>query len=131
MLGAVSLFSGLKEKQLKTIVNAGKELSYDAGRVIVKEGDMGVGFYLILDGKVEVRRGTKILSKLGAGQFFGEMALVDKQRRSADVVAMAPTKCYGLTAWGFAGLVRSQPEIALNMLRELIARLRQTDQLTE
>ncbi len=131
MIRGASLFSGLKEKQLKTIVDAGKELSYEAGRVIVKEGEMGVGFYLILDGSVEVRRGTRVLSKLGTGQFFGEMALLDRQPRSADVVATSPTKCYVLTAWAFAALVRSQPEMALNMLRELTARLRKIDELTE
>jgi CRP/FNR family transcriptional regulator, cyclic AMP receptor protein len=131
MVGKVSLFSGLKEKQLKAIANAGKELSYADGRLIVKEGDMGVGFYLILDGKVEVRKGSKVLSKLGARQFFGEMSLVDKQPRSADVVATAPTKCYVLTAWAFSALVKSHPEIALNMMQELVARLRKTDQVSE
>ena len=131
MIRGVLLFSGLKDKQVKSIANAGKELSYQVGQVIVREGEMGVGFFLILDGKVEVRKGTRVLSKLGTGQFFGEMALLDRQPRSADVVATAPTNCYGLTAWAFEALVRSQPEIALNMLKELTARLRKSDEITE
>ena len=77
------------------------------------------------------RSGTKILSKLGSGQFFGEMALLDRQPRTADVVAIVPTKCFGLTAWAFAAIVRSNPEIALNMLKEITARLRKLDELTE
>src|SRR5437867_2830665 len=131
MIGKVSIFSGLKDKQLRAIANAGKELAYTPDRVIVKEGEMGVGFYLILDGKVEVRRGSRVLSKLGTGQFFGEMALVDKQPRSADVIATAPTRCYVLTAWAFSALIKSHPEIAINMMQELVVRLRKTDQFTE
>ena len=84
-----------------------------------------------MDGKVEVRKGAKVVSKLGTGEFFGEMALLERQPRSADVVATAPTRCYGLTAWAFTGLVKSRPEIALNMIHELSSRLRRTTQFTE
>jgi len=131
MVGRAPLFSGLKGKQLKTIVSAGQELSYEPGRIIVKEGEMGAGFYLILDGSVEVRKGNKVLSKLTAGQFFGEMALLDRNPRSADVVVTSPTRCYGLTPWAFTAILRSNPQIALNLLKELIVRLRKSNEFTE
>ena len=93
---------------------------------------MGVGFYLIIDGNVEVRRKGKVLSELGSGQFFGEMALIDNRLRSADVVATAPTTCLALTAWSFIGLVRSEPNIAVGVMKELVKRLRGTNRtLTE
>src|SRR5512136_2797564 len=90
-LAAVSFFSGLNQKQLKVMAGSGKELFYESGETIVEEGTMGVGFYLILDGKVEVREGSKTLAVLSKGQFFGEMSLIDEQPRSADVVAVQPT----------------------------------------
>jgi CRP-like cAMP-binding protein len=124
MLDSVPFFSGLGEKKRKAIATQGKELSYRAGDVIVDEGTTGVGFYLILDGKAEVRKGSRTLATLGKGQFFGEMSLIDEQPRSADVVAVASTRCWALTSWAFAGLVKAYPDIALQMLKEMVKRLR-------
>jgi CRP/FNR family cyclic AMP-dependent transcriptional regulator len=124
LLGSVPFFSGLDEKKLKTIAAQGKELTYKEGGTIVDEGTMGVGFYLILDGKAEVRKGAKLLATLGKGQFFGEMSIIDEKPRSADVVAVAPTRCWALTSWAFGSLVKSHPEIALMMLKEMVKRLR-------
>ncbi len=124
LLGAVPFFSGLDDKKRKQIASQGKELSYKAGDRIVDEGSMGIGFYLILDGKAEVRKGGKVLATLGKGQFFGEMSLIDEQPRSADVVAASPTTCWALTAWAFTAIMKTNPEIALSMLKELVKRLR-------
>lgn len=126
LLRSVPLFSGLKEKQVKTILDAGKELHFEAGKRIVAEGEEAVAFYLVVDGTVEVRSRNKVLSQLGKGDFFGEMALIDKQPRSADVVAVTPVTCFGLTSWAFLGLIRSEPDIAINLMRELVRRLRGT-----
>jgi CRP-like cAMP-binding protein len=126
MLGAVPIFSELNEKRRKSVASEGKELSYNAGDVIVGEGLTGLGFYLILDGKAEVRRGSRVLARLEKGQFFGEMSLIDKQPRSADVVAVAPTRCWVLTSWAFDGFVKTNPEVALAMLKEVVKRLRAT-----
>ena len=124
LLGTVPFFSGLDEKKRKSLVSQGKEMTYKAGDMIVREGAMGVGFYLILDGNAEVRKGDRILAALGRGQFFGEMSLIDELPRSADVIAVSPTKCWALTSWAFAGLVKTNPEIALQMLKEMVKRLR-------
>jgi len=124
MIRKVSLFSELSRKQLKGIAKTGTERSFDPGRAIVKEGETGVGFYLILDGKVEVRRNKKVLSTLTAGEFFGEMGLIDDQPRSADVVAVSPTTTFGLSAWAFSGIVTGNPDIALKMMKVLVSRLR-------
>lgn len=132
MIRGVALFSGLNDKHLKGIANSGKEMSYKEGRTIVKEGEDGIGFYLVLDGKVEVRKGAKVLSNMGAGDFFGEMSLLDGKPRSADVVAVAPTVCFGMTSWSFTALVKANPDIAVNMMKVLVARLRGTSNaLTE
>ena len=124
MLRSVPLFSGLNDKQIKTIVGTGKQLQFAENTRIVKEGDAGVGFYLVLDGCAEVRHKGKVLSKLGRGDFFGEMSLLDKQPRSADVVSTSQVDCFGLTSWAFAGLLQTQPDIAVNMMKEFARRLR-------
>src|SRR5512136_1816956 len=105
MLQKAPLWSGLTEKELKVIARSFKELKYDSGEVIVRKGDGGVGFYLIADGTVEVRSDGKVLSKLGPGQFFGEMSILDNQPRSADVVALEPLRCVALTSGSFKSIV--------------------------
>src|SRR2546428_13273256 len=83
MLAEVPLFAGLKGKQIKSVASAfARERSYDAGEVIEKEGGSAVAFYLITGGSGEVRKGEKLVTKLGRGQVFGEMALIDKQPRA-------------------------------------------------
>jgi len=124
MIGKVSLFSGLSQKQLKSIGKSGAERKFEPGHVIVKEGETGVGFYLILDGKVEVRKKNKVLSTLSTNDFFGEMGLIDDQPRSADVVALSPTTTFCLSVWSFTGIVVGNPQIAIKMMKVIVARLR-------
>lgn len=126
MIGKVSLFSALKDKQLKSIAKSGKLVRFAEGQPIVKQGDSGVGFYLVLKGAVEVRKGKRVLSKMEEGGFFGEMSLLDHQPRSADVVATAPTECFVFSTWAFTGLLRADPDIGLKVMQELVRRLRST-----
>jgi CRP-like cAMP-binding protein len=127
MLNQTSIWSGLSSQDLHAIVKSAKDLRYDAGDVIVKKGERGLGFYLILEGSVEVKSGETLLSKLGRGQFFGEMSLIDNEPRSADVIAAEPSRCLVVTSWAFEMLVSNHPKIALKMVRELVRRLRDTD----
>jgi len=122
------LWSGLTEKELKIIARSFKELKYETGDVIVRKGEAGVGFYLIADGTVEVRSNGKVLSKLGPGHFFGEMSILDGQPRSADVVALEPSRCLALTSWSFKSIVSSHPKMALKLLQESVRRLRTNTQ---
>ncbi len=124
MIASVPFFGILDDKHRKALISQGKELSYKPGNTIVTEGSMGVGFFMILDGKAEVRKGNKVLATLTKGQFFGEMSLIDEQPRSADVVAVQPTKCWAITSWAFSALVKSYPEMSFAMLKETVKRLR-------
>jgi len=127
MLGSSAIFAGLKKGQLKSIARSSKERSFKSGDEIVREGDLGVGFYLILGGSAEVRRAGRVLTRLGRGQFFGEMGLLDQQPRSADVVALEETNCLVLSAPTFWSLVSTNPKIARTMVQELARRLRVTN----
>jgi len=128
MLQKAPLWSGLAERELKVIARSFKELKYATGDVIVRKGEAGIGFYLITDGTVEVRSDGRVLSKLGPGQFFGEMSVLDGQPRSADVVALEPSRCLALTSWSFKSIVSEHPKMALKLLQESVRRLRMTTQ---
>ena len=127
LLMQVPIFSSFDKKSLESLANSGAKKTHKSGEVIAKQGEKAVTFYLILDGSVEVRRGAKVLAKLGKGQFFGEMALFDEQPRSADVVAKEETTCFVLTSWSFAGMIAPNPKIAQAVIKELVRRLRETD----
>lgn len=127
MLQNTPLWSGLTKQDLKLVAKLSKERKFETGQPIVSKGDTGIGFYLILEGAVEVRSNRKTLSKLGPGQFFGEMSILDNQPRSADVVTVEPSRVLFLSAWSFKTLISDNPKIALKMLQEFVRRLRNTD----
>ena len=123
MLQKAPLWASLSEKELKLIARSFKELKYNSGQAIVSKGETGVGFYVIADGTVEVRSDGQVLAKLGPGQYFGEMSILDRQPRTADVVALEPSRCLALTAWTFESIVSTHPKMALKLLQESVRRL--------
>lgn len=127
MLERVPIFSGLTQKELRSIASSSKEKKFQSGQTMVSEGESGVGFFLIIEGRAEVRSGGKVLSRLEQGQFFGEMTLLDEQPRSADVVAVDPTKCLIFTVWEFHGMIRTYPKMAREIMKEMARRLRLTN----
>ena len=128
MLKKVPICSGLSEKELKSMVKLSRERRFESGDNIVRKGEEGVGFYLIIDGAVEIRSDGNTLSKLGPGQFFGEMSVLDRQPRSADVVAVEPSRCLVLNVLHFKSAISNNPEISLKLLQEFTRRLRATNQ---
>lgn len=127
----VRLFEDLDRKSLEAIANAAVEQSYAAGQDIVRQGDTGVGAFIIRSGKVEAfqDRGGKPhkLAEMKSGDVFGEMALLDEFPRSATVRAVEPTTCLGIQRWHFRGILESHPQIALALLPVLTRRLRNAE----
>ncbi len=126
-LGHVSILESLSQRQLKKLASWVKIVAFAEGETIVKRGAGGIGLFLILDGGAEVRRGSRGLAHLGAGQFFGEMSLFDDQPRSADVVATQPSKVAVLSKWEFWGFAEDEPKILRGVLEEMTRRLRETN----
>jgi CRP-like cAMP-binding protein len=124
LLKRVPLFSECTKRELDAIAKAVKEVSHREGHVIAREGDTGLGFFLITDGTADVSVGGKVRAALGPGDFFGEISLLDRGPRTATVTAATPITMLGLTAWTFRGLVEQHPSIALNMLKVVAERLR-------
>jgi CRP/FNR family transcriptional regulator, cyclic AMP receptor protein len=123
-LAAVPMFSGCTRKELAVIGRASKEVSHRAGTVIAREGERGIGLFLILEGECSVSIGGKEKGRLGPGDFFGEIALLDGGPRTATVTAVTDVRLLGVTEWVFRGLIAEHPSIALKTLESVAGRLR-------
>jgi CRP-like cAMP-binding protein len=100
------------------------DLAFPAGEYIVRQGQVGTGFYLITSGRVRVVRGSERLAHLGPGEFFGELSVLDQAPRMAHVIAEEPTTCLALASRDLTRLLEKHPRIALAMLRVVARRLR-------
>jgi CRP/FNR family cyclic AMP-dependent transcriptional regulator len=132
VLRRVPLFSGLSEMDLSGFAPVLRERRFPKGSVIMMQGERGDAVYLLAEGQVKVlligEDGREvILSVLGPGSFFGEMALLDDEPRSAHVVAMEDSLLLLLRREDFQARLRSSPDVALGLLRELSQRLRRAD----
>lgn len=127
-LREVAIFRGLDEKELHRIVEVGKEVRFAPGKVVAEQDGGAAGFHLILDGEVSVDVSGRERARLGPGQYFGEMSLIDGKPRSATVKAEAPTTTFALTSWQFLPLLDEYPSISRALLVELSGRLRRVEQ---
>jgi len=122
VLKEVPLFAGMSSRHLRRIQARAKR--YGPGETIVREGDPGNAFYVILDGKVRVDPPKAASVALTAGDVFGEMALLDGAPRSADIVAESEVTVMVIGRAAFQKLLRSEPQMVAVLLRTLAARLR-------
>ena len=123
-LAQVPLFSGCSQKDLQTIARVVKDIDHSKGTVIAREGEPGIGLFIISAGTAEVTIGGTKRSSLGPGEFFGEIALLDGGPRTATVTATSDVKLLGLTEWVFRGLMQEHPTIAVKTLQAMAGRLR-------
>jgi CRP-like cAMP-binding protein len=126
-LKRVPLFRELPTKSLERIAASAMPVSYRAGEVVFRQGDPGVGFFVVLGGRVSVSLDGKEVAQLPAGGFFGEMSLLDDCPRSATVTAVHDTHCLEVKRADFLRELRSQPDVALEMLAILSKRIRDLD----
>lgn len=123
-LRKVALFSSLTDRALGAIAANAEVIEYGQGQYIVRQKQIGTGFYLIVRGRARVVRGSDELAVLGPGNFFGELSVLDQSPRMAHVVAIEPTVCLALASWDFIQLLERNPKIAVAMLGEMARRLR-------
>jgi len=123
-LAEVPLFEGLPKRHLRRIAKLARVRRFAAGAPLVRSGDAGRSFFVLLDGNAKVvRRGARP-RRLGMGDYFGEMALLDGAPRSADVVADGEVLALTIDRSGFTKLLGAEPTLAQTLLRTLAARLR-------
>jgi CRP-like cAMP-binding protein len=126
-LSRVPLFAKLSKKELKRIAGQMSERTFSAGETITAEGEGGVGFFVIEDGDATVTVKGGQVGTLGPGDYFGEIALIDKGPRSATIVADTEMRCRGMTSWEFRPMVQENSEMAWPLLEALVGRLRETE----
>ncbi len=126
-LAQVQMFSSLTKKELRLVSRATEVVPVKAGKQIVTEGTMGHEFYLVLSGRATVRRNGRKIATLGPGQYFGELALLDRGPRSATVVADTDMEVAILGQRQFSGVLDEVPAVAHKLLVSMAARLREAD----
>ena len=119
LLQRVPIFSDLERKELERIAASMKERTFSAGDTVTAEGQSGVGFFVIESGQAKVTIGGEDRRRLGPGDYFGEVALLNESARTATITAETELKCYGLTSWEFRPLVETHGSIAWKLLRAM------------
>ena len=129
LLAQIPLFGGLSHSELERIGRSFKERRFSAGDTVAAEGAGGVGFFVIGEGTASVDVHGEQRGRLGPGDYFGEIALIDdKARRTATITADSDLTCYGLTSWEFRPLVETNAQIAWKLLQVMAKRLRESEQ---
>ena len=123
LIARVPLFERCSRRELAEIASLADELSLPAGRKLAAEGAVGHEFVVIVEGAAEVKRRGKVVNRLRAGDFLGEIALVTGQKRTATVTTTEPSQLLVLTAPAFRTLLRHQPALQLKVLDALAERL--------
>ena len=128
----VPFFANMSPRDVEGIAALFKERRFAAGETVTREGAGGAAFFVIESGEATVSIGGRTRATLAAGDYFGEIALIDEGARSATITASSELVCYGLTYWEFRPLVQQNATIAWNLLHTLAKRLRtaQDDQPT-
>lgn len=128
-LGKVPMFRGLKPRQLKKLAERARVRDYDAGSVIVAQGTVGIGLYIMARGKAVVKRVhpdgvSRQLDVLERLAFFGELSLLDDAPRSASVLAESDVKAVVLSKLDFLDELEDDPKMAVVLLKQLAHRFR-------
>src|SRR4051812_3724838 len=120
----VPLFADLTRKQVEEVARLFKHRRFRAGETVIREGSGGAAFFLIESGEATVSVRGEERAKLGPGDAFGELAMIDEGARSATITASGDLVCWGLTYWDFRPLVERNGAIGWNLLQTLAKRLR-------
>ena len=126
LISKVPLFAGLSKKQLGEIAGIADEIDLPEGKVLIKEGDTGREFFVLVEGTADVERGGRKVAKLGPGDFFGEIALIAKTPRNATITTTSPVRALVITDRAFRTLLDRSPQIQIGVLLALAERIAPT-----
>jgi CRP-like cAMP-binding protein len=124
---SAKLFEGLPDSELRSIEKQMKTVGHHAGHEITVRGEGGVGFMVITEGTVLVKTVQGKSRKLGPGDSFGEMALLDHEGRSATITAESDVTLATIPEWSFKPFLKEHPEVAYRLLQVLSRRVRQAE----
>ena len=123
-LRQVPLFEGLTDRVIEAVAAVARETRFDDDESLIREGEPGDGFFVIVDGRVRVSRGGEPVSELGPGDFLGEISLVDNRPRTASAVAAGPVGAIVVDRASFLKLVERVGSARLGILTTLTDRIR-------
>ena len=126
VLAAVPLFDGLTRRHIKRLANLSEVADFMADHAIVREGDPGDAFYVILAGQAKVTTNGKLVNRVLPGDHFGEISLLDGDVRTATVTSETPMTLLMLPRNRFIKALREEPEMAMNLLSSLARQIRRT-----
>lgn len=127
LLQRIPLFAELEPRELERLGESFKERTFNSGEPVATEGEGGAGFFVIESGEASVTVHGDERGRLGPGDYFGDVAMIDQGDRTASIKAESDLKCYGLTFWDFRPIVESEPRIAWPLLQAMAKRLRQAE----
>ncbi len=124
MLARVGLFASLDDEQRTAIAERAVDVEFEAGRPMVRQGEIGTGLFLIVSGSARVVHDGRDVATLRQGDFFGELSVLDREPRNASVVAVEPTACLAIASWELDRLLEARPQLAIALIRGMAGRLR-------
>jgi len=123
LIKKVPLFSNCSKQELGEIAQLADEIDLNEGKVLIREGERGREFFVLLEGNADVTRDGGSLNTLGPGDFFGEIALVSHSPRTATVTTTTPVRALVITDRSFQRLLEDAPSMQLKVLQALAERL--------
>jgi CRP/FNR family cyclic AMP-dependent transcriptional regulator len=123
-LRAISLFSGLRDRDLELVAQLADEVDLPAGHVLMREGDRGSEAYVLASGEVTIERDGREINRLGSGSVIGEMAILGEGTRTATATLTQPSRLFVLAHREFHSLMDDVPAVRTCVLNELVRRLR-------
>jgi len=127
LLAQVPLFEGLSKEQLSRVAGLMTAVNLAAGRVLARQGEIGREFVILLDGEVEVARDGKVIATRGAGDYVGEIALLDQRPRTATVTAKTHVVAEVLNRAEFSTLLSESPDLSRQIMATMARRLAEID----
>jgi CRP-like cAMP-binding protein len=122
-LKSIPLFAGLSDRERADVARFADEVTVTAGKTLASEGEFAYEFFVIQQGTAEVSKDGRVLAQLGPDDFFGEIGLVEAERRTATVVAKSPMELIVIFGPNFRRLERELPEIAAQIRKAIRERL--------
>jgi CRP/FNR family cyclic AMP-dependent transcriptional regulator len=123
LIKRVPLFAECSRRHLEEIAAIADEIDLREGKELTKEGRPGREFFVLIEGDADVKKGSRRINRMQAGDFFGEISLVTRKPRTATVVATSPVRALVITDRSFRTLLERQPEIQSKVMSALAARL--------
>jgi len=125
LLSTIPLFASLPKKDLRSLAQSANDMTYEPGTQLASQDELGAMFFVVVSGEADVIVNGQHRKRLGPGEYFGEMSMIDRLPRSADVVAASKLRCLVFTQWEFRPFLKAHPDVAWGLLEGLVKRLRE------